>query len=65
MSDCNYNRSDDNPVHQHADGDWYFYDETWAFEHGPFKTELEAEDRCGWYVKEILGVNKIKEREAI
>lgn len=24
------------PLHQHADGTWWFYEETWGMEHGPY-----------------------------
>lgn len=27
------------PLHQHADGTWWFYEETWGMEHGPYEDE--------------------------
>lgn len=33
---CNYS-GDGNPLHEHADGSWWFYDETWAYENGPYE----------------------------
>lgn len=30
------------PVHRHIDGSWWFYDETWADEIGPYDHEDEA-----------------------
>lgn len=32
---CNYS-GDGNPLHQHEDQSWWYYDETWAYENGPF-----------------------------
>ena len=34
---CNYT-GDGNPLHEHKDGKWWFYDETWAFENGPYES---------------------------
>lgn len=48
-----------NPVHVHKrDSEaglkgWYFYDETWANEHGPFGTKEEAESACRTYAEGI------------
>ena len=33
---------------------WYFWDETWAFEEGPFLTRKRAERALERYVKEFL-----------
>lgn len=30
------------PIHQNEDGKWYFWDEVWAFEMGPYDTEEAA-----------------------
>jgi hypothetical protein len=35
---CNYD-GNGNPLHQHTDGGWWFYEETWSMESGPFETE--------------------------
>jgi len=43
-------------VHQHVDGTYWWYDETWADEYGPFVTQLAAEDSCKAYATEVLGV---------
>ena len=32
------------PVHQNGDGKWYFWDETWADECGPYDTRADAND---------------------
>lgn len=34
---CNYS-GDGNPLHEHTDETWWYYDETWAYENGPFAT---------------------------
>lgn len=34
---CNYS-GDGNPLHEHADGTWWFYEETWIYESGPYDT---------------------------
>ncbi len=44
-----------NPVHQDPDGQWYFYEETWAHRQGPFGSEDEANKACARYAHEILG----------
>lgn len=43
------------PVHPHRDGTWFFFDETWADEHGPYQTQEEAGAACKRYAKEVLG----------
>ncbi len=43
------------PVHQHsADETWWWYDETWADELGPFLTREEAQQSCERYAREVL-----------
>lgn len=37
------------PVYQRADGTWWFWDETWAFDHGPYATEEKARERLKDY----------------
>jgi hypothetical protein len=42
---CNYAPDPEcpgNPLHQHADESWWFYEETWNLEQGPFATYEEA-----------------------
>lgn len=41
---CNFSHQNNgsNPLHQHDDRTWWFYDETWANEHGPFDCEADA-----------------------
>jgi len=38
---CNYS-GDGNPLHQHEDGDFWYYDAEFNLENGPFKTYEEA-----------------------
>src|SRR5689334_21913352 len=38
---CNYS-GDGNPLHEHSDGTFWFYEETWAFENGPFPDYEQA-----------------------
>jgi len=37
-----------NPTHEETDG-WYFWDETWAYRHGPFKSKKECEIKLTKY----------------
>jgi hypothetical protein len=39
---CDQTELNGNPLHEHKDGKWWFYEETWAFENGPFPTFEEA-----------------------
>jgi hypothetical protein len=50
-------RSEHDPVFWDADTCAYgFFDESWAFDHGPFKTEEEARAELDRYCREELGV---------
>ena len=40
MGECAYTPPD--PVHRHDDGTWWFWDETWCDEMGPYDHEDEA-----------------------
>jgi len=54
---CNYTEvsdGDGNPLHQHKDETWWFYDETRAFENGPFPTFEEANDALEVYCQTVL-----------
>ena len=52
--DCTFDETAEpnNPVHRHEDGTWWFYEETWADENGPYDT-LEL---CNWALKEYVKV---------
>jgi len=43
------------PVHQHNDGQWWFWDETWADEYGPFNDYEAAEISLEQYAEVFLG----------
>ena len=43
------------PVFQDDDGLWNFWDETWAYFHGPYQTEEAARAALDRYVTEELG----------
>src|SRR5271157_3672018 len=49
---CNYS-GDGNPLHQHADKTWWFYEETWNLENGPFETYEEAYTALTVYCTEL------------
>jgi hypothetical protein len=41
------------PVHRHTDGSWWFWDETWADEHGPYESRQLADDKVREYGKQL------------
>ncbi len=42
------------PVYQDKDGKWYFWEETWAFRQGPFKTEVDTYNALSnYYITEL------------
>lgn len=45
-----------NPVHSHSDGTWWFYEETWADENGPYTSEIECIAKLESYCREVLEV---------
>lgn len=44
------------PIHQGENNKWFFWDETWSFEEGPYETEAEARTALDVYWKEQLGL---------
>lgn len=56
---CNY-VSDGNPLHEHTDGTWWFYEETWAFENGPYLTYEDGYDALEGY---CIALNAMRETE--
>jgi hypothetical protein len=55
---CNYGDDPDlvgsgNPMHQHEDNTWWFYEETWQLEQGPFDTHDDALTALGQYCIEF------------
>lgn len=55
--DCNYPdmAAQGAPLHQHDDGSWWWYYETWADEQGPYATKEQARAALERYCKEVLG----------
>ena len=55
MPVCEHTKGE-NPLHEHADGTWWFYDATWVAEAGPFLTSEDAyaglKSYCILYQKE-------------
>jgi len=41
---CNYDREDGDPLHEHADGTFWFYEQSWNLENGPYATYDSALD---------------------
>jgi hypothetical protein len=42
-------------VHKNKDTKWYFWDETYSIEHGPFETRELTQEALNKYCKEELG----------
>jgi len=40
-------------VHTKEDGKWYFWDETWSVEIGPFNTKEDANEALNTYEKRL------------
>ncbi len=55
---CECNPAEDwdgvNPVHPHEDGTWWWYDEVWIEEFGPFASKEDADNSCITYANEVL-----------
>jgi hypothetical protein len=45
-----------NPIHEHTDGTWWFWDEVWCEEHGPYETKEACTVELDKYCKEVLGI---------
>ena len=43
----------ENPIHQNADGKWYFWDEIWVDEIGPYETREEANTAINEYAADL------------
>ncbi len=57
MPICNFEGGPD-PLHEHADGTFWFYEETWALENGPFPTYDDAYNALAEY---CVGLERVKE----
>lgn len=40
-----------NPIEQHEDGTWWFWDEVWVNLHGPFDTKEDCEETLQDYIE--------------
>jgi hypothetical protein len=54
---CNY-AGDGNPLHEHKDGKWWFYDETWAFENGPYESFEDGSVALEAYCTTVLAMRE-------
>lgn len=52
-SPCNHANLHVTPVHQHEDGSWWFYEETWHTEGGPYDNAENAKKACENYAKQL------------
>jgi len=43
-------------VHKGEDGKWYYWDETWSFEEGPYESREKCLEALYKYWKECLGM---------
>jgi hypothetical protein len=43
-----------NPIHQNKDGTWWFWDECWCNEYGPYETREECALALSEYVDTVL-----------
>lgn len=55
MAPCKVTPPD--PVHQHEDGSWYFYDEVWTNEYGPYPSKEKCDAALSNYVTKFLETN--------
>ena len=53
------------PLHQHEDGTWWFYEEAWALENGPFDTEADAYEVLKAYCFELQAMKTKEAADAI
>jgi hypothetical protein len=53
---CTYTPVDGNPLHEHRDGKWWFYDETWALENGPYESFEDGSVALEAYCTTVLAV---------
>ena len=47
------------PVHEH-EGQWYFWDEVWAYRVGPYKSEEEARKQLNHYSEYLDNIRRGK-----
>jgi hypothetical protein len=61
---CNYS-GNGNPLHEHKDETWWFYDETWAYENGPYLTFEEGLDALQTYCVELQTAREAEVAKAV
>ena len=61
---CGYS-GDGNPLHEHKDGKWWFYDETWAFENGPFESFEDGSVALEAYCTTVLVLRETEIKDSI
>lgn len=49
------------PIHQHADGTWWWYEETWTTESGPYPSRNDAADAVREHAKSLLDFSTYKD----
>lgn len=57
---CNFNEVGQlgNPLHRHTNGTWWWYEETWALESGPYDSEEVGKQALEDYCKNVLAERK-------
>lgn len=56
---CNFGQDGGtSPLHQHPDGTWWWYEETWTLESGPYDSEAVGRGALEDYCKNVLAERK-------
>lgn len=58
---CNYS-GDGNPLHEHEDGTWWYFDEAWDLENGPFPTQQSAYTSLYAYCEDVQRTKELSEK---
>lgn len=54
-----------NPVYKREDGTWWYWEESWCDENGPYATEAEALKECTRYCAVVLEGDRTLDRSSI
>lgn len=54
---CNF-EGGSNPLHEHKDGSWWFYDETWSAENGPYESFEDGSTALEAYCTTVLAMRE-------
>lgn len=57
---CTHPRKD-HPLHQHSDNSWWYYDNSWTFEYGPFSSMELAHAELVEYCAKALAADELEE----